>query len=109
MSYFPSTSHVLLPFASSRVRVTLVHSFPPRGTRAAGPWGSPCPHAECAPRAHSGQRGGRSTPPPFATARTPRVPDFQFARLPPAPRRGPARPTRFPEMRWTPPSSDGGG
>ena len=31
----------------------------------------------------------------------PRVPGFQFARSPPAPRREPARPTRFPIVRWS--------
>jgi len=31
----------------------------------------------------------------------PRVPGFKFARSPPAPRREPARPTRFPIVRWS--------
>ena len=47
-------------------------------------------------RATSGPR--RPAPRP---ARAPSVPGFQLARSPPAPRRGPARPTRFREVRWS--------
>jgi hypothetical protein len=78
-----------------------VASLRPRGTRGVGPLGAPWLPPECARRGHSGASAGPVDPPHAATARTPRVPGFQFARSPPAPRRGPARPTRFPKVRWS--------
>ena len=77
-------------------------SLSPRGTRAAGPWGRPWPPPECAPRGHSGQRRARVAPPAPRRA-DPRVPGFQFARLPPAPAlpRPRSRPPRSPPGRGT--------
>ena len=68
-----------------------------------------------APPGHGGGHGRRPSAPHAGTpgnggpASTrlaprradPRVPGFQFARSPPAPRREPARPTRFPIVRWS--------
>jgi len=64
------------------VRVTLVHSLSPRATRAAAPWGSPCPPPECAPREHSGQTAGaqRHLTPHRADSQSSR---FPVGRLPP--------------------------
>ena len=91
--------HQCIPKISPPVRSERT-SLSPRGTRAAGPWGRPWPPPECAPRGHSGQRRARVDPPPPRRADS-RVPGFQFARSPPAPRREPARPTRFPIVRWS--------
>jgi len=58
--------------------------------------------AERAPRGHSGQRRARVDPPRAAPRGLPSFPGFQFARSPPAPRRGPARPSSAPAMQPLP-------
>ena len=75
----------------------------------------PCAREGRAGSAHGGGHGRRPSAPhagtpgnvgpastrPAPRRADPRVPGSQFARSPPAPRRGPARPTRFPAVRWS--------
>jgi hypothetical protein len=71
-----SMSHTVAPFAGRACASTLFISLPPRGTRAAAPWGSPWPQPECAPRGHSGADGG-----PASTRPTPRRADSRRSRF----------------------------
>ncbi len=97
----PRQPYAVDAFASTGVGFLLSRIPAPAGDARRRAMGGAMAAARVRPTRPLRSTGGPGRPAPRRAARIPSVPVSQFAKSPPAPRRGPARPTRFQIVRWS--------